>query len=314
MHPDDLNREPGGQGALADGRGAEVRRVLWITFSLNLTVAALKAGWGWLTGSVSMVADGFHSLFDGVSNIIGLVGMHIASRPPDRDHPYGHKKFETFAALGVAVLMGVTALEVLREAAERLWSPGGSRVTPVSFAIMVLTMVVNLGVSRYEAWKGRQLASDFLLADAMHTKSDLYASASVLVSLVAVRFGFPLADPAVGLVIVFLIGCMGLRIVREASGVLLDASPLSPAAVAAVAEKTPGVRGCHEIRTRGRRDDIHVDLHIFVDPETPTEESHRISHEVMARIRTEIGGVTDVVIHVEPFRPECPPEGPVDAV
>jgi len=202
--------------------------------------------------------------------------------------------------------MALTGLEIIREVGGRLQGGPHATANAGSFLIMALTMAVNLGVSRYEARKGRELGSDFLIADSLHTKSDLYTSASVLGSLVAVRLGMPLADPLVALVVVVMIVRMAAGIVRDASQVLLDAAPVEPGTIRDVVLSVEGVRGCHEIRTRGRTDQIHVDLHIFVDPDTPVRRSHALSHQVMARLKAKIEGVEDVVIHVEPFHPGHP--------
>ncbi|HDK82412.1 MAG TPA: cation diffusion facilitator family transporter, partial [Nitrospirae bacterium] len=90
-------------------RLVKIRRVLLYTLVLNITVAAVKTGYGYTINSVSMLSDGFHSFFDGTSNIIGLVGIWIASRPPDSTHPYGHRKFETLSTIGIAVLIFAAA-------------------------------------------------------------------------------------------------------------------------------------------------------------------------------------------------------------
>ena len=110
-------------------RSRSVRRVLGVVLVLNLAVAAAKLVVGWLSSSISMVADGFHSLTDGASNVVGLIGMSIADRPPDEDHPYGHRKFETLAALIIGALLSLTAWEVLKSLTHRLREGGEPEVT-----------------------------------------------------------------------------------------------------------------------------------------------------------------------------------------
>jgi cation diffusion facilitator family transporter len=277
-----------------------VRRVLIIIFVINILVAVAKGVWGLLTGSLSMTTDGLHSFFDGSSNIIGLVGLRLASRPPDRDHPYGHSKFETFASLGIAILLFATCIQVIEAAVSRFLHPALPVVTDTSFLIMFLTLGINVAVSLYEHRLGRRLKSSILVADARHTRSDVYASMGVILSLVAVRMGYPLADPAIALAIVALIIHTGWEIVRESSWVLLDRAILEDKAVKRAAESVPGVCSCHSIRTRGAPGEVYIDLHIGVDPALTVDQAHELSMDVEERIKRSIGGVADVVVHLEP--------------
>jgi cation diffusion facilitator family transporter len=277
-----------------------VRRVLIIVFIINILVALLKGGYGLITGSLSMTTDGLHSFFDGTSNIIGLVGLRLASRPPDRDHPYGHSKFETFASLGIAVLLFATCLQVIEAAVSRFLHPAIPVITDASFAIMFLTLGINVVVSFYEHRVGRRLKSSILVADARHTQSDVYASTGVILSLLAVRMGYPLADPAVALAIVALIIHTGWEIVKEGSWVLLDRAVLEEGAVRRAAESVPGVCSCHGIRTRGSPGEIYIDLHIGVDPSLNIDQAHQLSMAVEENIKRSIKGVADVIVHMEP--------------
>ena len=154
-----------------------VRRILIMIFVINIATALVKGGYGLLTNSLSMSADGLHSLFDSTSNIIGLVGISLAARPPDKEYPYGHAKFETFASLGIAVLLFASSIQLVLAAVNRLQSPSVPQITELSFGIMGITLLINIGVSAYEYILGKRLKSSILVADSMHTRSDIYASA-----------------------------------------------------------------------------------------------------------------------------------------
>jgi cation diffusion facilitator family transporter len=284
-----------------------VKRVLWITLTLNLLVAVVKMAYGWWTDSMSMLADGFHSLTDGASNVVGLVGLWIAHQPPDAEHPYGHKKFETLAAVGISAFLLFTCFEILTRTVDRLWEPSGPIVTPLSYTIMGVTFLVNLLVTRYESRKGRELKSDFLVADALHTKSDLFNSFLVVISLYAAQRGYAYLDLGAAVVIAGMIAWMGWHILRHASDVLCDASRLDVESVARIALGVEGVRECHEVRTRGREDAIYLDLHVLADPWMTLEEAHHLAHLVEERIRKEIPDVVDVIVHVEPKYGEAIP-------
>ncbi len=123
----------------------QTKRVLWITLFLNIAVAAAKTGYGAWTGSLSLLADGFHSFFDGASNIVCLLGLWIAARPPDVTHHYGHRKYEAFASLAISISLFVTCYHILTNASGRLIHPGASKITVTfwSYAIVLITMAVN---------------------------------------------------------------------------------------------------------------------------------------------------------------------------
>jgi len=278
-----------------------VRSVLLITLGLNILVSLLKLAAGYYFKSISMVADGFHSFFDATSNIIGLIGIRVAAIPPDESHPYGHKKYETFATVGIAVLLFLTCFEVLERAYRQL-SDGQHPVvvTAVGFGVMIFTMCVNSFVAYYERKKGREYKSDFLVADAGHTTSDIFASMSVLISLAAVKLGFPLADPIAAVVIAVMIGRVGYRIMRASSDILCDTSRIRSEEITALCMQVPGVIRCHHARSRGREDAVCVDLRVHVSPKLTTAEAHEIADQVEERIVNGLPGVVDVVVHIEP--------------
>jgi len=283
-----------------DAYYATVRRVLAIIFVLNVGVAVVKGGYGLYSGSLSMTTDGLHSLFDSTSNIIGLAGIYIASKPPDKEHPYGHSKFETFASLGIAILLFATCIQILHAAIDRFFNPSVPQVTTLSFAIMGGTLAINVAVSTYEYIIGKRLGSSILVADSMHTRSDIYASVAVILGLAAIRMGYPQADPAIALLITVLIVHTGLEIMKNSSETLLDKALIEESLVRKAALSVDGVCTSHRVRTRGSPGEVFIDLHIGVDPSLSLEEAHRLSLEVEEKIKSSIHGVKDVVVHLEP--------------
>ncbi len=279
----------------------KVRQVLLYTLLLNIAVAAAKIIYGYAIGSVSMLSDGIHSFADGASNIIGLIGTWVASQPPDESHPYGHRKFETLSTIAIAVLIFGAGAEILRKSYERLQTPSGIEVTYVSFMIMAITLTVNIGVMLYEAKKGRELKSDFLIADSIHTKTDILISISVVISLMAAKLGYPVVDVAAALIITVFIVKMGISILKSAAAVLTDTARINPDEIKELAGRIEGVIECHEIRTRGNEDHVCIDLHCLVDPETTTKASHDIAHAVEEAIKKRFPVVVDVVVHIEPY-------------
>jgi cation diffusion facilitator family transporter len=166
-----------------NSRYAEVTKVLYRVLVLNLAVALAKIVLGYGTGAVSIVTDGFHSLTDSASNVVALIAVSIARQPPDANHPYGHRKYETIASIAILVFLVVVLVEVLTAAVDRFVNGGAPRVFPEGIGLMAATLVVNILVVSYELREGRRLNSEVLRADARHTKSDVLTSGAVLGAL-----------------------------------------------------------------------------------------------------------------------------------
>ena len=290
--------------SLTASRYGAVVRVLYRVLFLNLAVALAKIVLGYMTGAVSVLSDGFHSLTDSASNVVALVGVSVARRPPDRDHPYGHRKYETMASLGILVFLVIVIVEVVTAALDRVRTGAVPRVFPEGIGVMAITLVVNLIVVGYELREGRRLRSQVLLADAKHTRSDVLTSGTVIAALLGVWVGYPLLDPLAALLVAGFIGHACWGIAQEASRILSDQIVIAEDEVCRVVLAVPDVLGCHQIRTRGSADHVFVDLHIWLDGSTPLESAHATSHVVKDRLMTRFPQVVDVVIHIEP-----PPTG-----
>src|SRR5688572_21240167 len=232
-------------------RYSAVSKVLYRVLFLNLGVAIAKIALGYATGAVSILSDGFHSLTDSASNVVALIGVSVARRPPDDDHPYGHRKYETMASLGILVFLVVVLVEVLSAAADRLVNGGTPRVFPEGIALMIGTLVVNAWVVSYELRAARRLKSEVLRADAKHTRSDVLTTGAVLGALLGVWWGYPLLDPMAALLVAGFIGHACWSIAQEASRVLSDEIVIAEHDVREVVQSVPGVIGSEKIRTRG---------------------------------------------------------------
>jgi cation diffusion facilitator family transporter len=235
-----------------------------------------------------------------MSNVIGLIGLWVAAHPPDAGHPYGHKKYETFAAAAIGLLLFGTCLYILRNSYLH-WREGVvPEVTGLSFAIMLGTMAVNWGVMTWERRRGKALQSEILVADSLHTASDILSSFAVLVSLAAVMAGYPLLDPIAGVVIAGFIGHTGVLVLKEASQSLSDRARIDAEAIRRVALTVDGVRCCDGIRTRGMARHVFMDLCIHVDPAMTIARAHTVAHKVEDQLKQTFPGVAEVVVHVEP--------------
>ncbi len=283
------------------------RKIKWVLITilfLNWGVAGAKLFYGWLIRSASMTADGFHSFSDGSSNIIGLIGVWIASRPIDETHPYGHKKFETLTSIGISVFLFLVCFNVVKEGIHRFLNPVVPQINVSSFLVMGITLAINVAVMIYEKRIGLVLKSDILISDALHTRADILTSSSVILTFVGIQLGFSILDPIASLVIAGFIGYAAIDILKESSRVLSDGIAIPIPEIEKVVLSIRGVRECHHIRSRGRGDDIHIDLHVLVDPEMHVHRAHHLSYAIENKIKRDFHGVTDVIVHMEPFEKE----------
>ena len=280
----------------------KIKSVLWIILFANIFVALLKIVIGAKIKSSSMTADGFHSLTDGTSNIIGIVGISLALRPRDKDHPYGHKKFETLAGLGIAMMLFFVSASVIKEAFSKFFTKELPNVTAESIIALVITLIINIFVTTYEQKKGKELSSDILIADATHTRSDIFVSIGVLLTLVGLKLGLPpIIDPLVSLVVAGIIIHAGYEIFKDTSSILVDKYVLDNTSVLNLLKTFSEIKNVHRIRSRGREDDMFVDLHIMVDEMTTVKEAHDLSHKIEAKIKEEINNNAEVIVHIEPY-------------
>jgi cation diffusion facilitator family transporter len=293
----DASREPA-------GRGKQIRRILAVVLALNLAVAAAKLGYGFISGSVAMSADGFHSLLDAFANVVGIVGIAVAARPPDREHHFGHGRYETLASMAIGAIMAVGVLEIVQSALGR-WQAGETpEVTRLSFGVMLGTMAINAGVTIWERRAARRLRSDLLEADARHTGSDVLVSAAVILGLIGERMGLKGADAAVSLVVAGMVAWAAWGILREASLVLTDAATdVEPKALLEAILAAPGAITAHNLRVRSSGGRNWVEVHITVAPDLTVKQAHEVSTGVEEAIRDEVGPETQTIVHVEPAEP-----------
>ena len=281
-------------------RAAQVSTVLYRVLFLNLIVAAAKITLGLSSGAVSVLSDGYHSLTDTASNIVGIVGVRIAGAPPDEDHPYGHRKFETMASLGILIFLIIVLREVLSGAWDRFQTGGSPTINALTFVVMGGTFAVNLAVVFYEKSAGRRLQSEVLLADAAHTTSDLLTSATVIIALIGVKLGYVWLDPVAALIVAVFIGHACWEIFNSTTGILADRFVIAEEEIREVVKSVPDVIGTHHIRTRGSADFVFLDLHIWMEADMRLEEAHRLSHVVKDRLMARFPQIKDAIIHIEP--------------
>jgi cation diffusion facilitator family transporter len=286
------------------GHYKNVKKILWLILFLNVIVAGVKMVMGTIISSASMFADGVHSLSDGSSNIVGLIGIGLASKPVDEDHPYGHNKFETVSGLFIAVMLLVVAITIIKGGIEKLIDPVVPNITIESLIVLGATLVVNIFVATFEYKKGKKLGSLILISDSMHTRSDIFVTIGVFITLVGVRMGLPpIIDPIVSLVVALVIIKAAYDIFIETNGVLTDKAVEDSKNIECVVLSFPDVKVVHKIRSRGTTNCMYIDMHVQVRPNMTVEASHVLIHEIEEKIKSEINENSQTIIHIEPYYP-----------
>lgn len=280
----------------------KVKQVLWVILFANLGVALLKILIGTSIKSASMTADGFHSISDGTSNIVGLIGISFASKPKDKEHPYGHNKFEVISGLFIGGMLFFLGAKIIIEALSRFKNPVAPTITMASLIVLVITLIINILVCTYEYRIGKKLNSYILISDSLHTKSDIFVSIGVLLTLVGVRLGLPaIIDPIASLVVAGFILHASYEIFKSTIDVLVDKAIVDEEAIKDILKSFNEIKDVHNIRSRGSESDVHIDMHIMVEPNITVEKSHKLNHDIEASIRKNINKSAQVIIHIEPF-------------
>lgn len=278
----------------------EVRKVLIITLLLNLFVMGLKALVGYWTGSLSLLADALHSVTDSANNVLGLIASKFSSPQPDREHPYGHHKFEAVGALGIASFLGIACFEILQGAIERIFKGSEPvKILPPELWILLIVLGVNIFVAFYERSVGRRVGSSILIADATHTISDIWVTISVIGGLIGVWVGYQWMDLVLAFPVALLVFWSGWSVLKENLPSLVDQMAIAPEAIHAIATSVPGVINCHAIASRGVLGrQVFIEMHLIVDA-PDVETAHHITEEVESRLEERFRPVR-VLIHVEP--------------
>jgi cation diffusion facilitator family transporter len=281
-------------------RATAIQRVLLGLLAANLAVVGAKVVIGLQAGSLAVLGDAVHSSVDALNNVMFLALMRVAGRAADDDHPYGHAKFEVLGAVGILVFLSVSCFELVRGAVSRLAArTGPPRLSGLELGLLVLTLGVNVWVAWYEARRGRELASDLLLADAAHTRADVFTTLGVIAGALLSRRGIPHVDSVIAIGIALLITRIGWQIVRRAVPALVDEVARAPDDIRRVATAVAGVRSAYAIRSRGAAGQAFAELTIGVNGELAVARAHDIADEVEGRLRQELA-LDQVVVHIEP--------------
>ena len=281
---------------------AAVRRVLLGLLGANLAVVAAKAYIGVVSGSLAVWGDALHSSVDSLYNVLGLIVVRVAAREPDEDHPYGHGKFETLGALAIVVFLSITCFELIRNAVQKLLGGGHTIVvTDLGLVVLLATLAINVFVAWYENRRGHELSSELLIADAAHTRTDVFITIGVLIGVLFARRGATWVDPVVAIVVAALIVRVAYQIFSRTVPVLVDERAIPERAIRHAAQEIAGVKSAYGIRSRGGHGAgvRYAEVTIAVDRDANVEAAHAIADQVEERLKRDLE-LSAVTVHVEP--------------
>ncbi|GAV14056.1 cation diffusion facilitator family transporter [Paenibacillus sp. chi10] len=300
---------------MSTDRFAKAETGAWVGIIGNILLAGVKGIAGFLSGSQALIADAFHSASDVAGSFAVLVGLKAAKRPPDKDHPYGHGKAESIAAIVVSVLLLVVGIELAISAAKSIWN--GKVVVPEWYALaaIILSIVAKESMFQYKFRLGKRLSSQALIANAWEHRSDVYSSIAALVGVGGAMIGGRLGiswllylDPIAGAVVALLVLRMGYRLVLDSIHSTMDhvlhdedANPLIRAV-----QSVDGVITVDELRAREHGHYVIVDVKISVNPRLTVAEGHAVAKRVKKHLLQRFIHVADVFVHVNPFDPGFP--------
>ena len=292
---------PSGSALQRDDNRRGVQRVLLIALAVNVSMTLLKLVIGLLSGSLAVLADAMHSATDGLSSLLGLITNGLSDPKPDRDHPYGHDKYEGLGAVAIAGFILFTAFEILKTSVERIAAGlPPLRLDGQDLLLLLIVLGCNLLLAGYERSEGRRLGSQLLLADAKHTTSDIWTTVVVLLGLAGVLLlGVNWLDVAMAVPLCVLLVRACWQVLSSNLPWLVDQIAIAPEAIHEVAMTVPGVLNVHDIASRGVLGQrVFIELHMVVDAnDLPT--AHRITELVEDHLEARFGPVR-CTIHLEP--------------
>jgi cation diffusion facilitator family transporter len=287
-----------------DAKIATGRRLAAASVVSSAVLAALNLGTGWASHSTSVFSAGLEFLGDVMTSTIVLLGLRVASRPPDANHPYGHGRVETLAGFIVGVILLIAGVGIGFHA---LRSIGSTTAPPEALGVwaLAITIAVRTLLSTIKFRAGRRIGSQSLVADAWNDAADILAAVAAIVAVVLARYNpehFLAADHYGGFAVGVIVVLVGLRVIRESSLDLIDTMPDDDvtSAVRDVALTVPGARGVEKCFARRSGLQYQIDLHLEVDPTLTVAAGHDIATEVRKKLKERLDWVADVLVHVEP--------------
>lgn len=282
-----------------------IRRISILTVFMNIGLSIIKLGAGLLAHSSALVSDGINSVTDVITTLGVIIGASLGERKHDKDHNYGHEKFESIAAVLLGGMLAAVALGIGYNGVSNisLALRGELPIPGWSAAIAaVISLVAKEWMYRYTIKAAKRTESTALKADAWNHRGDALSSIGSLVGVIGARFGLPILDPIAAILIALLIFKVAWDVLREAAGQLTDkaAPPETCSKILAIIQTTPGVRKSDDLKTRLHANRLYIDAEIAVDPSLSVRAAHHIAQQVHNRVEAALPSVKHITVHVNP--------------
>jgi cation diffusion facilitator family transporter len=278
-----------------------LKRAAVLSILINILLFLIKAFVGFISNSIAVISDAVNSLTDIAASVAIMISVSVSLKKPDKEHQFGHRAAQPIAVFLIALFTGVVGFDVIKEAITRLISPGKVNISTAVYIVLLSSILIKLLMTRYQSKIGKTYDSPGLRASAVDSLNDVMASSISLIGVVGVHLGFPYIDGAAGIVIALFIFNSGYKIAKENIDYLMGKSADEKLIleIANQSMKIKGVKGFNDLRTYYMGDKIHVEIHIEVDKDLPTDHSHDIGNEVKA-VLEKINGVQKAFIHIDP--------------
>lgn len=278
----------------------------WASIVINLLLFVVKIVLGLSVRSVSLIADAVHTLADSGTSAVVIIGFKIARKPSDKEHPFGHGRMESVAALIVSVLLFMAGVELVEKSVHAIVKPHSSTAPAVVILVILATIVIKELMARFSYQLGEIIDSQALKADALHHRSDVIATTLVVVALIATRFGYNNIDGIMGVGVSLIIFYSAFSIAKEAVNPLLGEAPSRETIkeIENLALAHEGVSGVHDVIFHKYGQTSIISLHIEVSDKDSVFELHNLSEEVEHEISRKTRGT--VVVHIDPINKEHP--------
>lgn len=273
-----------------------------VTIVINIFLAFIKITAGIIGKSSAIIADGFHSLSDVLSTFVVIAGLKISSKEADKQHPYGHEKYESVFAKILSILLLLTGAFIGFESFKILISGEFTKPKNIALIAAIISIIIKEGMYWYTIKTARKIKSISMEADAWHHRSDAFSSIGTFVGILGAQLGFPALDPIAGIVVSIFIVKVGVDLYIKSVKELIDESA-SEELIILMKEKIYSIEGVEEIKSLKSRifgNKIYVDLEIFVDQDITVKEGHDIAEKVHDKLEKEIQDIKHCMVHIEP--------------
>jgi cation diffusion facilitator family transporter len=279
-------------------------KVSIVTILVNIFLATFKIMAGVIGHSSAMLADGAHTLSDILTTFVVLVGLKISSKEADKEHPYGHEKYESIFAKILSILLLLTGIFIGYEGFKMLLSGNFVEPKPIALVAAFLSIIIKEGMYWYTSKTAKKIKSISMEADAWHHRSDAFSSIGTFAGVLGARLGSPALDPIAGIVVSIFVIKIGMELYIKSVKELVDESA-SEEIIKIIKYKTKSVEGVmdiKELKTRIFGNKIYVDLEILVDSDITVKEGHDIAENVHDKLEEEVGDIKHCMVHMEPFK------------